>query len=143
MIGRACLAGVVLQRVVLQMRVQHLGGQQFEPLAGVAVVPPGGGAEGLQAAGRGPCQGRARSAARGSKPAPSQSASAFRQMIENWHISDFHVSDARASQEDGFSEHLPPTAKTCHWRPTIFTNTIARDSMLCLQPCSDAYPVFV
>jgi predicted ATPase len=27
-------------------------------------------------------------------------------MIENWHISDFHVSDARPSQEDGFAEHL-------------------------------------
>jgi predicted ATPase len=27
-------------------------------------------------------------------------------MIENWHVSDFHVSDARPSQEDGFAEHL-------------------------------------
>lgn len=27
-------------------------------------------------------------------------------MLENWHISDFHVSDARPSQEDGFAEHL-------------------------------------
>ena len=27
-------------------------------------------------------------------------------MIENWHISDFHVSEARPSQEDGFAEHL-------------------------------------
>lgn len=35
-----------------------------------------------------------------------KAASAFRQMIENWHISDFHVSDARPSQEDGFAEHL-------------------------------------
>jgi predicted ATPase len=35
-----------------------------------------------------------------------KAASAFRLMIENWHISDFHVSDARPSQEDGFADHL-------------------------------------
>jgi len=35
-----------------------------------------------------------------------KAASAFRMMIENWHISDFHVSQARPSQEDGFAEHL-------------------------------------
>ncbi|MGN4149785.1 AAA family ATPase [Burkholderia gladioli] len=35
-----------------------------------------------------------------------KAASAFRQMIESWHISDFHVSEARPSQEDGYAEHL-------------------------------------
>ncbi len=35
-----------------------------------------------------------------------KAASAFRLMIENWHISDFHVSEARPSQEDGYAEHL-------------------------------------
>lgn len=35
-----------------------------------------------------------------------KAASAFRMMIENWHVSDFHVSEARPSQEDGFAEHL-------------------------------------
>ncbi|AJY09255.1 AAA family ATPase [Burkholderia dolosa] len=35
-----------------------------------------------------------------------KAASAFRMMIENWHISDFHVSDARPSQEEGYAEHL-------------------------------------
>jgi predicted ATPase len=35
-----------------------------------------------------------------------KAASAFRLMIENWHVSDFHVADARPSQEDGFAEHL-------------------------------------
>ncbi|SAI69660.1 recombination protein F [Bordetella ansorpii] len=35
-----------------------------------------------------------------------KAASAFRLMIENWHISDFHVSDARPSQEEGLAEHL-------------------------------------
>ncbi|HQA34204.1 MAG TPA: AAA family ATPase, partial [Casimicrobium huifangae] len=35
-----------------------------------------------------------------------KAASEFRRMIENWHVSDFHVSEARPSQEDGFAEHL-------------------------------------
>ena len=35
-----------------------------------------------------------------------KAASAFRLMIENWHISDFHVSDAKPTQEYGFAEHL-------------------------------------
>lgn len=30
----------------------------------------------------------------------------FRSLIENWHISDFHISDARPSHEDGYAEHL-------------------------------------
>jgi predicted ATPase len=30
----------------------------------------------------------------------------FRSLIENWHISDFHVSDARPSSEAGYAEHL-------------------------------------
>ncbi len=32
--------------------------------------------------------------------------SEFRSLIENWHISDFHIADARPSAEDGYSEHL-------------------------------------
>ncbi len=32
--------------------------------------------------------------------------SAFRKLIENWHISDFHISEARPSQEVGIAEHL-------------------------------------
>jgi predicted ATPase len=35
-----------------------------------------------------------------------QKAAAFRRLIENWHVSDFHISDARPSQEAGLSEHL-------------------------------------
>jgi predicted ATPase len=35
-----------------------------------------------------------------------KAASAFRLMIENWHVSDFHVSEGRQSREDGFAEHL-------------------------------------
>lgn len=30
----------------------------------------------------------------------------FRSLIESWHISDFHISDARPSAEAGFAEHL-------------------------------------
>jgi predicted ATPase len=32
--------------------------------------------------------------------------SAFRRMIEDWHVSDFHIADARPSQEAGVAEHL-------------------------------------
>jgi len=30
----------------------------------------------------------------------------FRSLIEGWHISDFHISDARSSAEAGYAEHL-------------------------------------
>lgn len=30
----------------------------------------------------------------------------FRRLIESWHISDFHISDARPSAEAGYAEHL-------------------------------------
>lgn len=30
----------------------------------------------------------------------------FRSLIENWHISDFHIADARPSAEFGYAEHL-------------------------------------
>ena len=32
--------------------------------------------------------------------------SEFRSLIENWHISDFHISEARPSVEAGYAEHL-------------------------------------
>ena len=32
--------------------------------------------------------------------------SKFRSLIENWHISDFHIADARPSAEVGYAEHL-------------------------------------
>ena len=35
--------------------------------------------------------------------------SEFRNMIENWHVSDFHISDARPSVEAGYAEHLSAT----------------------------------
>jgi len=35
-----------------------------------------------------------------------KAASAFRQLIENWHVSDFHISDARGKKEDEEAYHL-------------------------------------
>lgn len=36
---------------------------------------------------------------------------AFRRLIEGWHVSDFHIYAARASQDAGYSEHLSPTGE--------------------------------
>ena len=30
----------------------------------------------------------------------------FGQLIENWHVSDFHINSARSIQDDGYAEHL-------------------------------------
>ena len=38
-----------------------------------------------------------------------KAANAFRSFIENWHVSDFHITEARPSQEAGYAEHLSPT----------------------------------
>lgn len=38
-----------------------------------------------------------------------KAATAFRSLIENWHVSDFHISDARGSKEALYAEHLSPT----------------------------------
>ena len=37
-----------------------------------------------------------------------KAASAFRSLIESWHVSDFHISAARGSQDAGYAEHLSP-----------------------------------
>lgn len=37
-----------------------------------------------------------------------KAANAFRNFIENWHVSDFHISAARPTQEAGYAEHLSP-----------------------------------
>ncbi len=34
--------------------------------------------------------------------------SSFRRLIEDWHVSDFHIGEARPSQEAGIAEHLSP-----------------------------------
>jgi predicted ATPase len=38
-----------------------------------------------------------------------KAANAFRSFIENWHVSDFHISMARKSTEAGYAEHLSAT----------------------------------
>jgi len=38
-----------------------------------------------------------------------KAATAFRSLIENWHVSDFHISEARGSKEISYAEHLSPT----------------------------------
>lgn len=38
-----------------------------------------------------------------------RAASAFRSFIESWHVSDFHIAEARPSQEIEYAEHLSPT----------------------------------
>ena len=38
-----------------------------------------------------------------------KAASAFRSLIENWHVSDFHISQARGSKDALYAEHLSPT----------------------------------
>jgi len=35
-----------------------------------------------------------------------KAANSFRRLIESWHVSDFHIADARPSQEAGYAEHL-------------------------------------
>lgn len=37
-----------------------------------------------------------------------RAANAFRQLIGNWHVSDFHISDARQTRDAGYAEHLSP-----------------------------------
>ncbi|MCP6589011.1 chromosome segregation protein SMC, partial [Klebsiella pneumoniae] len=39
-----------------------------------------------------------------------KAASAFRQLIENWHVSDFHINAARGSKDAiGYEDHLSAT----------------------------------
>lgn len=38
-----------------------------------------------------------------------KAASAVRLLIENWYVSDFHISDARGSKDAGYAEHLSTT----------------------------------
>lgn len=40
-----------------------------------------------------------------------KAASAFRNFIENWHVSDFHIAEARPSKEAGYAEHLSTTGE--------------------------------
>ena len=35
-----------------------------------------------------------------------RAASAFRQLLEDWHVSDFHIDQARGTRDAGYAEHL-------------------------------------
>lgn len=35
-----------------------------------------------------------------------KAASAFRQLLEDWHVSDFHIDQARGTRDAGYAEHL-------------------------------------
>ncbi len=37
-----------------------------------------------------------------------KTVSTFRRIIEHWHLSNFHIEDARPSQESAYAEHLSP-----------------------------------
>lgn len=58
----------------------------------------------------------------------------FRRLIESWHISDFHVGEARPSAEEGVSEHLSSrgenlslVARYLHeYRPNVFKMILER-----------------
>ena len=63
-----------------------------------------------------------------------KAASAFRRLIENWHVSDFHISAARGRKEaSGETEHLsesgdnlPLVARYLHEQhPSVFKNILA------------------
>jgi len=63
-----------------------------------------------------------------------KAANAFRTFIENWHVSDFHITDARPSQEAGYAEHLSPTGNNLplvaqfiyEKHPLIFDNILLK-----------------
>ena len=63
-------------------------------------------------------------------------ANAFRNLIENWHISDFHIAAARQKTEVGFAEHLsergdnlPLVAQHLHkHHPKVFADILNRFS---------------
>tara|TARA_R110000868_G_C10889302_1_gene763475 strand:- start:509 stop:1693 length:1185 start_codon:yes stop_codon:yes gene_type:complete len=63
-----------------------------------------------------------------------KAASAFRQLIEHWHVSDFHISEARPSQDAGYAEHLSVrgdnTALVAQYlyeqHPDIFSQVLAK-----------------
>jgi predicted ATPase len=43
-----------------------------------------------------------------------KAASAFRTMLENWHVSDFHIDQARGSKPAGYAEHLSRKGDNLH-----------------------------
>lgn len=58
----------------------------------------------------------------------------FRSLIENWHVSDFHVTEARPSVDAGYAEHLSPSGDNVALvaqhlfqnRPDVFERVLER-----------------
>ncbi|MDR2937547.1 MAG: AAA family ATPase [Prevotellaceae bacterium] len=60
-----------------------------------------------------------------------KAANAFRSFIENWHVSDFHIAEARPSQEAGYAEHLSTTGENLSLvAQYIFENHTKRFNMV-------------
>ena len=63
-----------------------------------------------------------------------KAASTFRKLIENWHVSDFHISDARQHPDAAADEHLSPTGGNLplvvqhlyHNEPDVLKNIIKK-----------------
>lgn len=63
-----------------------------------------------------------------------KAASTFRLLIENWHVSDFHITDARGSKDAGYAEHLSKTGDNLPLvaqylyedHPNIFNNVLEK-----------------
>jgi predicted ATPase len=62
--------------------------------------------------------------------------SSFRRLVEHWHLSNFHIEDARPSQESAYAEHLSPqganlplvTQYLYERHPEVFKRILARMS---------------
>jgi predicted ATPase len=65
-----------------------------------------------------------------------KAASAFRELIEKWYVSDFHIDAARQLQDSGYAEHLsesgdnlPQVAKFMYdYHPKLFAQVLAKMS---------------
>jgi predicted ATPase len=63
-----------------------------------------------------------------------RAASDFRRLIENWHVSDFHIEQARPSQEAGVAQHLSATGENLPLvaqylydrHPEVFRNILSK-----------------
>lgn len=61
-------------------------------------------------------------------------ASDFRKLIESWHVSDFHIAEARPSAEEGEAEHLSSRGENLslvarnlfQYHPAVFTEILNR-----------------
>ncbi len=71
-----------------------------------------------------------------------KAAAAFRKMIENWYVSDFHINVSRESQDAGYAEHLSTQGENL---PLVAQVTCSRttdpNSMPSWKRCGAEYQV--